>query len=218
MISSCNATYSVTIRLNNSRRTETTLLLPEDCRCLRLCVCPFLCVSVNPELVRAKTHHAFKLEPLSLDKRCKTTWLRSLLFLGDDWPSPSRYNVTWKAKFTPFWACPCHNLPSNQARTTKFTASDASQQGYCPFLFCGAIDRDLHGQIQLVNWLIKPSLCQDRDLCYTRDRHPICALSRTVAARCFFCSANPLRLRELYLLLRLPCCASTHSIKVDLIK
>ena len=47
-----------------------------------LCVCPSVCVSVNPELVRAINHHAFKLEPPNLDKRCKTTWLRSLLFWG----------------------------------------------------------------------------------------------------------------------------------------
>ena len=47
-----------------------------------LCVCLSVCVSVNPELVRAINHDAFKLEPPNLDKRCKTTWLRSLLFWG----------------------------------------------------------------------------------------------------------------------------------------
>ena len=47
-----------------------------------LCVCLSVCVSVNPELVRAINHHTFKLEPPKLDKRCKTTWLRSLLFCG----------------------------------------------------------------------------------------------------------------------------------------
>ena len=46
-----------------------------------LCVCLSVCVSVNPEIVRAINHHAFKLEPPNLDKRCKITWLRSLLFL-----------------------------------------------------------------------------------------------------------------------------------------
>ena len=47
-----------------------------------LCVCLSVCVSVNPVLVRAINHHAFKLEPSNLDKRCKRTWLRSLLFWG----------------------------------------------------------------------------------------------------------------------------------------
>ena len=67
-------------------------------------------------------------------------------------------------------------------------------------LFCRAIDCDLHGQILLVNWLIKPSLGQNRDLCYTHNRHPISVLSRTVAAWWFYCSVNPSRHRELYLL------------------
>ena len=67
------------------------------------------------------------------------------------------------------------------------------------------------------NRLIKPTLGQDRDLCYTRDRHAIWALSRTVPARWFYCSMNPSRHQELYLLLRTPCCARTHSIAIDLI-
>ena len=31
--------------------------------------------------------------------------------LWDNWPWPSRSNWTPKSKFTPFWACPCHNSP-----------------------------------------------------------------------------------------------------------
>ena len=55
------------------------------CRCLRLSVCVWLsvCVSGNSELVGSINHHAFKLEPPNLIKRCKRTWLRFLLFLGD---------------------------------------------------------------------------------------------------------------------------------------
>ena len=34
------------------------------------------------ELVRAITHHPFKLGPPNLDQRCKISWLRSLLFWG----------------------------------------------------------------------------------------------------------------------------------------
>ena len=45
-----------------------------------------VCVSVRPcvnhELVRAITHHPFKLGSPNLDHRCKRPWLRSLLFLG----------------------------------------------------------------------------------------------------------------------------------------
>ena len=52
------------------------------CRCLRVCVCVYVCLSVNHQLVRAITHQPFKLESPNLDQRCKRPWLRSLLFLG----------------------------------------------------------------------------------------------------------------------------------------
>ena len=45
----------------------------------------------------------------------------------------------------------------------------------------------------------------------------ICDLSWTIAVQCFYCSMNPLRLQELYLLPVLPCCAPTNSILIDLI-
>ena len=85
-----------------------------------LCVCLSVCVSVNPELVRAINHHAFKLEPPNLDKKVQNNLVKVPIVLGGDWPWPSRSNLTWKAKFTPFWACPCRNSPSIKARTTKF--------------------------------------------------------------------------------------------------
>ena len=52
------------------------------CRCLRLSVCVCVRPCVNHELVRAITCHPFKLESPNLDHKCKTPWLRSLLFLG----------------------------------------------------------------------------------------------------------------------------------------
>ena len=75
------------------------------CRCLRLSVCLSVCVCGNHLLVRAITHHPFKLGSPNLDYRCKRPWLRSLLFLGSDWPWSSRSNLTSKSKVTPFWAC-----------------------------------------------------------------------------------------------------------------
>ena len=44
--------------------------------CVRVCVC------INHELVRLITHRSFKLGSPNLDQRCKTSWFRSLLFLG----------------------------------------------------------------------------------------------------------------------------------------
>ena len=48
--------------------------------CVCLCVCP--CACVNPQLVRAITHHPFKRGSPNLDHMCKRPWLRSLLFWG----------------------------------------------------------------------------------------------------------------------------------------
>ena len=83
----------------------------EYCRCLRLSVCVSVCVCINHLLVRAITHHPFKLGSPNFDHRCKRSWLRSL-FWGGDWPLPSRPNVTSKSKFTPFWAHHLFNLGS----------------------------------------------------------------------------------------------------------
>ena len=47
---------------------------------------------VNPQLVRAITHHPLKLGSPNLDHRCKRPWLRSLLFWG--W-----LTLTFKVKF-----------------------------------------------------------------------------------------------------------------------
>ena len=56
--------------------------------CLSVC----LCVCINHLLVRTITHQPFKLESPNLDQRCKTPWLRCLLFiiLGGDRPWHSR--------------------------------------------------------------------------------------------------------------------------------
>ena len=46
-----------------------------------LCIRPSVCVCGKHLLVRAITHHPFKLGSPNLDHRCKRPWLRSLLFL-----------------------------------------------------------------------------------------------------------------------------------------
>ena len=45
-------------------------------------VCMCVCVSVNHQFVRKITCHRLKLQSPKLDQKCKTPWLRSLLFLG----------------------------------------------------------------------------------------------------------------------------------------
>ena len=46
---------------------------------------------------------------------------------------------------------------------------------------------------------------------------PICDLSRTIAAQCFYCSQNALLFRDLYLRPVPSCCARTLSITINLI-
>ena len=48
--------------------------------CICLCVRPSVRLCGNHLLVRAITHHPFKLGSPNLDHRCKRPWLRSLLF------------------------------------------------------------------------------------------------------------------------------------------
>ena len=69
----------------------------------------------------------------------------------------------------------------------------------------------------LTRYPVNKTLFGSRSGPVTGDRHPIWALSRIVAARWFYCSMNPSQHQELYLLLRTPCCARTHSIAIDLI-
>ena len=56
------------------------------CRCLRLCVCVCVCLCVclcvNHEFVPGITLQPSKLESPHLEHRCKTPWLRSILFWG----------------------------------------------------------------------------------------------------------------------------------------
>ena len=67
-----------------------------------------VCVCTNHALFRKIAHHSLKLESPTLDRRCTTLWLKSLLFGGDQ-PWPSKSNLTWKSNFISFWACPHHN-------------------------------------------------------------------------------------------------------------
>ena len=58
----------------------------------RVCLSECMSVCVNHEFVRAITHQPFKLGLANLDFKCKTLWLRALLFWGVDWYWPSRSN------------------------------------------------------------------------------------------------------------------------------
>ena len=91
------------------------------CHCLRVCVYVCVCVhlSINHELVRRIIHQPFKLGSPNLEQRCKRPWLRALLFVGR-LIMIFKGKLNSKSKFTPFWACPCHNSPPTEVTISKF--------------------------------------------------------------------------------------------------
>ena len=85
------------------------------------CVCPAVRPSVT-KFVRAITHYPFKLGSANLDHRCKTPWLRSLLFWG--WLTLAfKVKFNFKVKIYPclsLWFCPRHKSPRILVRISNF--------------------------------------------------------------------------------------------------
>ena len=65
-----------------------------------------------------------------------------LCVFGDDWPWPSRSNLTSESQFTPFWDCPRDNSSLVQARATKF-GPEVLNTLLRSLLFWGLIELDL---------------------------------------------------------------------------
>ena len=105
-------------------------------------------VCVNHLLVRAITWDPFKLGSPKFGPKMQKTLVMVPSVLWTDWPWPSRSNLTWNSKLTPFWACPHYNSPLIQARITKF-GPDVQKHWPRTLLFWEAIDPDLQGQIWL---------------------------------------------------------------------
>ena len=86
------------------------------------CVCVYVCVSVNHELVRAIIHQPFKLGSSNLDQRCKRPWLRALLFSGTI-DLAFKVKLNFKVKIYPIlsmWVCPCNKSPLIEVSISKF--------------------------------------------------------------------------------------------------
>ena len=75
--------------------------------------------SVNSPCKRPKLRSFEIFHIVQVFYRCKTSWLRSLLFWGANDLDPT---TTWTVPQTydPFWACPCHNSSPVHARIIKF--------------------------------------------------------------------------------------------------
>ena len=86
------------------------------------CVCVYVCLSVNHELVRAIIHEPFKLGSPNVDQRCKRPWLRSLLFCGVT-DGDLQGQIELESQNLPhFWlvSCPGHKSIPNKVRLSKF--------------------------------------------------------------------------------------------------
>ena len=89
--------------------------------CVCLSVCVSVCVYVHqPRACPRHKSPRVQARTTKFGQKVQNNLVKVPIILGGNWPWPSRWNLTWKAKFTPFWACPHHNSPSIQARTTKF--------------------------------------------------------------------------------------------------
>ena len=79
------------------------------CHRLRLCVCPCVCVCVYQSL--ACPHDNSSAVHARITKfETQNTLVKMPIVFGGDRPWPSRSNLTWKSKFTSFWACPHDNF------------------------------------------------------------------------------------------------------------
>ena len=89
------------------------------CVCLSMCVSVCVCVRQPRACPRHKSSH-LQARITKFGQKVQKNLVKVPIVFGGNGHWPSRSNLTWKAKFTPFWACPCHNSPFNQARTIKF--------------------------------------------------------------------------------------------------
>ena len=86
-----------------------------------VCVCQSVCVCVC-QARACPRHNSSRVQAgtTNFGQKMQNSFVNLHMFLTGIWPWPSRSNLTPKFKSTPFGACPCHNSPLIQARTTKF--------------------------------------------------------------------------------------------------
>ena len=114
-----------------------------------VCVCVSVCLSVCQLLACPRDDWGpVQARITKFGPKMPNTLVKVPIVMWTDRPWPSRSNLTWKSKFTPFWACPQHNSPPIQARITKFGPAVQNTLNKVPFVV-RAIDLDLQGQIWL---------------------------------------------------------------------
>ena len=84
-----------------------------------VCVCLSVCLSVCQSLACPHDNSGpIQARITKFGPKMQKTLVKVPIVLWTD--QPSRSNLIWKSKFTPFWACPHHNSPPIQAKITKF--------------------------------------------------------------------------------------------------
>ena len=86
-----------------------------------VCLCVFVRVCARqPRACPRHKSSRIQARTTKFGQKVQNNLVKVPIVLGGDWLWPPRSNLTWKAKFTPFWACQRHNSPYIHARTTKF--------------------------------------------------------------------------------------------------
>ena len=78
------------------------------CVCLSVWVSVCVCVRQPRACPRHKSRRV-QARTTKFGQKVQNNLVKVPIVLGGDWHWPSRSNLTWKTKFTPFWACPRHN-------------------------------------------------------------------------------------------------------------
>ena len=86
-----------------------------------VCLCVSVCLSVCQSLACPHDNSGpVQVRITIFGPNMQNTVVKIPIVLWSDRPWTSRSNLTWKSKFTPFWAFPHQNSSPIQARITKF--------------------------------------------------------------------------------------------------
>ena len=96
-------------------------ITPSQTLSLHASVCVSVCLSVCQSLACPRDNSGpVQARITKFGPKMQKTLVKVHIVLWTDRPWPSRSNLTWKSKFTPFWACLHHNSPPIQAGINKF--------------------------------------------------------------------------------------------------
>ena len=81
---------------------------------------PSVCPSVRHQVCPRDNSSPDQVRITKFGPQMQNTLVKFPIVLAGNWPWPSRSNRIPKSKFTPFWACPCHNSPPIEVTISEF--------------------------------------------------------------------------------------------------